>query len=155
MKAVWAITFYDRPASDAQIFIAPPKRQFLEKRNQPLDKIFVQKFFQRRKMKACKSPETRFPKDSRPSESCSGGKRPFEVSKKNRNSRVSVRKGNVAQELHRFGAVLVLRYRLHADKWNPRIVWDKPLEHRLLFVCIARMHISIKSQTPLPKAKRK
>ena len=26
-----AITFYDRPASNAQKFIAPPKRQFLEK----------------------------------------------------------------------------------------------------------------------------
>ena len=64
-------------------------------------------------MKTCKSPETRFPKVSRRSEPCSRGKRPFEVSKKNRNSRVSVRKGNVAQELQRFGAVLVLRYRLY------------------------------------------
>ena len=70
------------------------------------------KFFQRRKMKCCKSSETRFAKVSRRSEPCSGGKRPFEVSKKNRNSRVGVRKGNVAQELHAFGAVLVLRYRL-------------------------------------------
>ena len=64
-------------------------------------------------MKSCKSSETRFAKVSRRSEPCSGGKRPFEVSKKNRNSRVGVRKGNVAQELHAFGAVLVLRYLLY------------------------------------------
>ena len=40
------------------------------------------KKFQRRKMKHCKSPETRFAKVSRRSEPCSRGKRPFEVSKK-------------------------------------------------------------------------
>ena len=55
-------------------------------------------------MKTCKSPETHFPKVSRRSEPCSGGKRPFDVSKKNRNSRVGVRKGNVAQELHQLAA---------------------------------------------------
>ena len=62
--------------------IAPPKRQFLEQKNWTLDKMFVQINFQRRKMKTCKSPETRFPKVSRRSEPCSGGKRPFQVSKK-------------------------------------------------------------------------
>ena len=60
-------------------------------------------------MKNCKSFETRFAKASRRSELCSRGKRPFGVSAKNRNSRVGVRKSNVAQKLRRVGAVLVLR----------------------------------------------
>ena len=46
-------------------------------------------------MKNCKLSETRFAKVSRRSELCSGGKRPFEVSKKVLNSRVGIRKGNV------------------------------------------------------------
>ena len=46
-----------------------------------LAKNSSQFFFQRRKMKSCKSSETRFAKVSRRSELCSRGKRPFEVSK--------------------------------------------------------------------------
>ena len=42
-------------------------------------------------MKNCKSSETRFAKVSRRSELCSRGKRPFEILKKNRNSRVGVK----------------------------------------------------------------
>ena len=55
----------------------------------PLEVILkFPKKYQRQKMKICKSSETRFAKVSRRSEICSGGKRPFEVSNKNRNSRV-------------------------------------------------------------------
>ena len=44
--------------------------------------LFPEKNIQRRKMKICKSSETRFAKVWRLSELCSSGKRPFEVSKK-------------------------------------------------------------------------
>ena len=110
------MTRYDASPYADQKIIAPPKLQFLEKKIGPENfrkKKKPKKKIQRRKMKNCKSSETCFAEVSRRSELCSGGKRPFEVSKKNRNSRVGVRKGNVAQELHRFGAVLVLRYRLY------------------------------------------
>ena len=78
-------------------------RRFLQKKN-------PKKKFRRRKMKNCKSSETRFAKVSRRSEPCSGGKRPFEVSKKNRNSRVDFRKGNVSYKNRPLGPVLMLRY---------------------------------------------
>ena len=44
-------------------------------------------FFLRRKIKRWESSETRFPKFSRRSEACSGGKRPFKVSENFRDSR--------------------------------------------------------------------
>ena len=84
INALEAITFYDERASDAQTCLAPPKRQFLENKNWPpkfSEIVLVQNVFQRRKMKSCKSSETRFAKVSRRSELCSGGKRPFEISK--------------------------------------------------------------------------
>ena len=76
------MTFYEERAGNAQTLVAPPKRHFVEKTNRPLENLFSKNNFQRRKMKTCKSPETRFPKVSRRSEPCSGGKRPFEVSNK-------------------------------------------------------------------------
>ena len=57
------------------------KTSFFGKKNST-PKIFEKKLskkkIRRRKMKSCKSSETRFAKVSRRSEPCSGGKRPFE-----------------------------------------------------------------------------
>ena len=81
-----AITFYEESASDAQKFIAPPKCHFLETKNLPAFSVLKKKL-QRRKMKSCKSSETRFAKVSRRSEPCSRGKRPFKVSKKSKSAK--------------------------------------------------------------------
>ena len=64
--------------------VAPPKPHFFEKKSTPkiFEKILSNFFFRRRKMKSCKSSETRFAKVSRRSELCSRGKRPFKVSQK-------------------------------------------------------------------------
>ena len=82
-----AITFYDERANDALKFIAPPKPHFFEKIIGFGQFVFPKKKIQRRKIKSCKSSETRFAKVSRRSELCSGGKRPFEISKKIRKRR--------------------------------------------------------------------
>ena len=90
------MTFDDGRATEAQTIVAPPKHLFIDFTPKLFCEKYHQCFFRRRKMKCCKSSETFLAKVSRRSEFCSGGKMPFEVSKKNRNSRVSVRKGNFA-----------------------------------------------------------
>ena len=84
-----AITFYDARANAEKKFVAPPKPNFFEKKSTPkiFEKTLSEIFCRRRKMKSCKSSETRFAKVSRRSEPCSGGKRPFEISKKFRKRR--------------------------------------------------------------------
>ena len=82
------ITFDDASANADYKFVAPPKPHFFEIDPGNFRKNFIKNFFWRRKMKSCKSSETRFPKVSRRSELCSTGKPPFEVSEKNWNSRI-------------------------------------------------------------------
>ena len=74
-----AIIFDKKTASDAQKFLAPPKRRILEKKSTP---IYFRKKIGRWKMKCRESSETRFPKVSLWSEPCSRGKRPLKVWKK-------------------------------------------------------------------------
>ena len=71
-------------AHHVQKAIAPPKRHFLEKKNQlenVLNKTSSKSFFGRRKIECRESSETRFPKVSRRTEPSSGCKRLFKVCK--------------------------------------------------------------------------
>ena len=78
------MTFYDASANTYQKLIPPPKGHFFEKivdSENILQNVFPKQSFRRRKMKSCKSAETRFAKVSRRSEICLAVERPFEVSK--------------------------------------------------------------------------
>ena len=78
-----AMTFDEESANDAHTAVAHPKHQFIGFTPKiSFDENFAQKDFGRRKMKCWESSETRFGQVSCRSEPCSGGKRPFEVSKK-------------------------------------------------------------------------
>ena len=79
INALRAITFHDAPASDAQTIVAPPKHLVIDFTPIFCDKKASKLFVRRRKIKSCKSPETRFPKVSRRSEPSSGCKQPFEI----------------------------------------------------------------------------
>ena len=76
--------FDEESASDAQKFLAPPKRRILEKRidAKTFETKSSKQIFGHRKMKCRESSETRFGKVWCRSELCSRSKRPFEVSKK-------------------------------------------------------------------------
>ena len=67
-----AMIFDEESASDAQKFLAPPKRGILEKKNDAKFFFKVPICFRRRKMKCRESSETRFPKVSRRSEPSRG-----------------------------------------------------------------------------------
>ena len=72
---------------DVRSAVAPQKPVQFDEKPISRSKTFLDVFWLP-KMKCCKSSETRFAKVSRRYQLCSGGKLPFEVSKKNRNSRV-------------------------------------------------------------------
>ena len=92
-KGSWGNNFSRRTCLRGLKNHSPFKTSLSWKKNRP-PKLFFQKSFRRRKIKSCKSSETRFAKVSRRSEPCSTGKRPFEVSKKNErtNERANERK---------------------------------------------------------------
>ena len=75
--------------------------------------------FWRQKIKSCKSSETHFAKVSRRSEPCSRGKRPFEVSKKNR-IRGGWPKNNRFREFRKFFETLNGRLLLNHGSDRPQ-----------------------------------
>ena len=74
-----AMIFTNGRACDAQTSVAPSKHLLIDFTPNLFTINITYFFFRRRKMKCCKSSETRFPKVSRRSEPSSGGKRPFEI----------------------------------------------------------------------------
>ena len=131
------MTFDEVSASDAQKFLAPPKRRIRKNRRLNCRK----KKLGHRKMKCRESSETHFPKVSRGSEPCSRGKWPFKVWKKYVFLFVfGDEKWNVGNRLKRAFA------KFCADRSHPRGVMD-----RSKFAPCSRYQIS---QSPLKKISR-
>ena len=80
------VIFRGRSATNAQKFVAPPKRLVFDLTPEIFTKNRQKFCFRCRKMKRRESSETRFPKVSRQSELCSRGKRPFKVCRQWRRS---------------------------------------------------------------------